>query len=281
VRLARSQILIGVVLLAGLLALGYLLVTELSEDRSTVSAAAGATEGVVRPAGSQSGMDERPTSAEPAAGGPEPKLTPKPVAPSATTPVVAVKRGSRARLRAAPGGELVRKLGPETEFSSPTVLSVQRRRGDWLGVPTPHRPNGRLGWVRMDQRQLEAGSVDDAITIDLSKRKATWFSGGRVERSWTVTIGGPDTPTPIGRFAVTDTLRGDLDPAYGCCAVALTARQPSLPPGWPGGDRIAIHGTTDSVLGQAISNGCIRSADADVAALIGRVEPGTPVRIRN
>ena len=235
------------------------------------------------PSPSQSGMGERRAAAEPAVPEPEPEPTamPKPEPASSTTPVVSVKRGTRAPLLAAPGGELVRKLRPETEFSSPTVLSVQRRRGDWLGVPTPERPNGKLGWVRADSRQLDPGSVDDAITIDLSKRKATWFEDGRVRRSWTVTIGAPETPTPTGRFAVTDTLRGDLDPAYGCCAVALTARQPSLPPGWPGGDRIAIHGTTDSVLGQAISNGCLRSADSDVDALIGRIQPGTPVRIRD
>lgn len=280
-RLTRSQILIAASLLAGLLALAYLLVTELSDDRSTVSAEVDATQRVARPSGAQLGMDEGRDASKPAVERLEPQPEPDPVPPSSTTPIVSVKQGSRAPLRAAPGGELVRKLGPETEFSSPTVLSVQRRRGNWLGVPTPHRPNGRLGWVQLDPRQLRSGSVDDAITIDLSKRRATWFEDGRVKRSWTVTIGAPDTPTPTGRFAVTDTLRGDLDPAYGCCAVALTARQPSLPPGWPGGDRIAIHGTADTVLGQAISNGCIRSADDDVDALIGAIQPGTPVRIRD
>jgi lipoprotein-anchoring transpeptidase ErfK/SrfK len=89
----------------------------------------------------------------------------------------------------------------------------------------------------------------------------------------------PEAPTPTGRFAVTDTFRGDLNPAYGCCAVALTARQTRLPSGWLGGDRIAIHGTSGA-LGAEISNGCVRAADADVSELVDRLPPGTPVTIR-
>jgi lipoprotein-anchoring transpeptidase ErfK/SrfK len=89
----------------------------------------------------------------------------------------------------------------------------------------------------------------------------------------------PEAPTPTGRFAVTDTFRGDLNPAYGCCAVALTARQTRLPSGWLGGDRIAIHGTSGP-LGAAISHGCVRAADADVSELVDRLPPGTPVTIR-
>ena len=67
--------------------------------------------------------------------------------------------------------------------------------------------------------------------------------------------------------------RGDLNPAYGCCAVALTATQPNLPADWPGGNRIAIHGT-DAPLGEAASHGCIRSADEDVSRLVDTVPPG-------
>ena len=98
-------------------------------------------------------------------------------------------------------------------------------------------------------------------------------------RSFTVTVGAPGTSTPTGRFAVTDTFRGNLNPAYGCCAVATTARQLNLPSGWLGGDRIAIHGTSGP-LGVAASNGCVRAADEDVSALVDRVQLGSPVIIR-
>jgi lipoprotein-anchoring transpeptidase ErfK/SrfK len=100
-------------------------------------------------------------------------------------------------------------------------------------------------------------------------------------RSFAVTIGAPGVETPTGRFAVTDSFRGELDPAaYGCCALALSATQPHLPSGWLGGNRIAIHGTSGP-LGVAASHGCVRAADEDVSALVARVPLGTPVFIRS
>jgi lipoprotein-anchoring transpeptidase ErfK/SrfK len=68
---------------------------------------------------------------------------------------------------------------------------------------------------------------------------------------------------------------------YGCCIVALSARQPNLPPGWAGGDRIAIHGTPHTeTIGQAASTGCLRAADTDLRVLMRDVPVGAPVFIR-
>ena len=44
--------------------------------------------------------------------------------------------------------------------------------------------------------------------------------------------------------------------AYGCCILALSGHQDNLPAGWPGGDRLAIHG--GSGIGSADSAGCLR-----------------------
>ncbi len=98
--------------------------------------------------------------------------------------------------------------------------------------------------------------------------------------SFAVTVGAPGSETPTGRFAVTDTFRGNLNSAYGCCAVALSATQPNLPSGWLGGNRIAIHGNPGT-LGAAVSSGCIRAADEKVSELVNRVPLGTPVIIRS
>ena len=154
------------------------------------------------------------------------------------------------------------------------------RRGEWAGVPTPHRRNGELAWVRLDPTRLVAGSVPWEMRVDLSDYRLELRRGGTLVRSVAITVGAPDSTTPTGRFAVTDTFRGGLNPAYGCCAVALTARQPRLPSGWMGGDRIAIHGT-DGPLRAAVSHGCVRARDRDVSALVDRVPPGTPVTITN
>jgi lipoprotein-anchoring transpeptidase ErfK/SrfK len=159
------------------------------------------------------------------------------------------------------------------------VLGVFRRVGQWAGVPTPLLSNGDLGWVKLDPSRLRAGWTRYAIDVDLSQRTAQLRRDGRVLRSFPVTVGAPGSSTPTGRFAVTDTFRGNLSPAYGCCAVATTARQPNLPSGWLGGDRIAFHGTSGP-LGVAVSHGCVRAANDDVNALVNRAPPGSPVVIR-
>jgi len=102
---------------------------------------------------------------------------------------------------------------------------------------------------------------------------------GRVVKTIPVSIGRADTPTPTGRFGVTDKLatRGG---GYGCCILALSGHQPHLRPGWAGGDRIAIHGSPQQLVGEAASAGCLRARDKDLRYLLRRVPLGTPVLIR-
>ena len=193
-------------------------------------------------------------------------------------PIVWLRRGERIPIRTAPGGKVLKALRWRTRFGSRTVLAVFRRRGRWAGVPTPLLPNGQLGWVKLAPSALRAGWTRYVIDIDLSTKQAQLRLGGRVLRSFEVTIGAPGSPTPTGRFAITDTFRGNLNPAYGCCALALTATQSSLPSGWLGGSRIAIHGTAGP-LGVAESHGCVRASNPDVSALVRRVGLGAPVLI--
>jgi L,D-transpeptidase catalytic domain len=194
-------------------------------------------------------------------------------------PIVWVRRGETVDLHAAPGGEVVQGLDERTRFGSTQAFSVVHRNGPWAGVPTPYRDNDELGWVRLDERRLDSGSTPYEIRVDLSAFRAELVRGPRVVHSFPVTIGTEATPTPTGRFAITDTFRGNLNPAYGCCALATTARQPNLPSGWLGGDRIAIHGTSGD-LGVAASNGCVRASNSDVSLLVDEVSVGTPVIIR-
>ena len=164
---------------------------------------------------------------KPAKPKPEEKDPPAPEPPA--SPIVWTQPGKSAVVRDAPNGSLVHKQGPETEFGSPTVFSVQRETRRWLGVSTPLVANGELGWIRADPDTLGAGHVKLAIEVDLSERTSTLLRGDEVLRSWPVTVGGPASPTPTGTYAVTDTFRGGLNPVYGCCAVAISATQPNLP----------------------------------------------------
>jgi hypothetical protein len=194
-------------------------------------------------------------------------------------PLVEVRRGERVDLYDRPDGRVIETMTDETEFGSPTAFAVTRTRGPWAAVPTAHFENGKLAWLRLDADRLKAFTVYYEVEVDLSDYRVDLIYKDRLKRSFPVSIGMPEAPTPTGRFAVTDTFRGGLNAAYGCCAVALTARQTRLPSGWLGGDRIAIHGTSGP-LGAAISNGCVRAADGDVSELVDRLPPGTPVTIR-
>jgi hypothetical protein len=173
----------------------------------------------------------------------------------------------------------VAHLGSVTEFGSPQTLGVVRKQGRWLRVISTALPNGRLGWVRA--RNIRVTTTVKSLTLDLSRHLLLLKRGDQVVRRMTVGTGRPGSPTPTGRFTVTDKLAGtNYGPYYGCCILALSAHQPNLPAGWTGGNRIAIHGTNaPSTIGVAASAGCLHARDADLRVLMRRVPLGTPVFI--
>src|SRR5436305_14008117 len=161
-------------------------------------------------------------------------------------------------LHSSPSGAAVGMLGPRTRFGSPQTLSVARRKGRWMAVTTPLLPNGRLGWVDFDPASMERYWTRYSIHVDLRARTMSLRYGRHPEGSYRVTVGAAKSATPPGRFGITDALSYHHNPFYGCCALALSGHQRHLPPGWLGGNRIAIHGTPRAV-GGAASLGCIRA----------------------
>lgn len=193
--------------------------------------------------------------------------------------LIARPRGDSLALRSRPRGDAVARVGAWTEFGSPLRLGVAEVRGNWLGVVSTALPNGRLGWVRAADVHLSETRI--SLMLDLSRRRLLLKRGDRVLRRMVVGIGRPTSPTPQGRFAVTDKLANRWGPYYGCCIVALSAHQPSLPAGWTGGDRIAIHGTNNPAsIGVPSSAGCPHAGYADMRALMRHVPLGAPVFVR-
>lgn len=185
------------------------------------------------------------------------------------------------RLRASPGGRTLAVLGKRTEFGTPTVLAAVGERGAWLRVLSSWLPNGRAGWIPASAAGIVASPW--RVLVELSSRRVTVFRGRRAVRRIAVAVGRPSTPTPVGRFAVTDKLRiAGGSAAYGCCALALSGHQPHIEPGWRGGDRLAIHGTAlPWTIGTAASFGCLRARDEDVRWLLHHLLLGTIVEIRS
>jgi hypothetical protein len=180
------------------------------------------------------------------------------------------------------GGRRYKRYSPHTEMGSRRNLAIVKVRGDWLGVAPTMKRNGKLAWIRRSSDDVKFVRTMYSVRVDLSKRLLQLRDGKRVVRSARVTIGRPGSPTPAGRFAVTDKLNGRaLSSYYGCCLLALNGHQPQLPAGWQGGSRIAIHGTNvSSSIGSAASAGCVRADGRDLHVLMRLVPTGAPVFIR-
>src|SRR5262249_18393842 len=185
----------------------------------------------------------------------------------------------------APGGDAIAQFGRLNVNGVPTVLGVLGARLDrhckasWYRVQLPMRPNGASGWVAA--RAVSERALRVRLVVDLSERRVTLFRGARQLLVTTAAIGAPSTPTPTGRYFVNQKLVAP-DPfgPFGPAALGISAFSPVLKD-WAQGGPIAIHGTNQAtLLGSAVSHGCIRVSNDVVERLWRLVPTGTPVLIR-
>jgi hypothetical protein len=179
-----------------------------------------------------------------------------------------------------PGGEPRLRITKRTEWGSPRVLGVVGQRGDWLGVQASELKNGEVAWIPRERTRVDC--VRWSLHADLSKRELFVRKDGHTVRKFAIAIGSRGHTTPLGRFSVTDKLKVTNDNSpYGCCVLALTGHQTDLPEDWPGGDRLAVHATTDlSSIGKAVSLGCMRVLSDEARWLISKMPLGAPIFVR-
>ena len=186
-----------------------------------------------------------------------------------------------ATVRSSPGGATVAHLPAVTQLGAPTWLWVLRTTPNhrWGRVVLPLRPNGRTGWI--DLHGLRTVHTSTWIRASLHAHRIWLMHGSRTLTSFSAAIGAVSTPTPVGRFSVTDSLAtGDPSGPFGWYAFGLSGHQPHLPPNWTGGDQLAIHGTDDPAsIGTAASHGCLRVWPRALARLRPVLRLGTPVVI--
>jgi lipoprotein-anchoring transpeptidase ErfK/SrfK len=171
----------------------------------------------------------------------------------------------------------VNPVGQELSFL--VTDAVRDGTGEsWLRILVPVRPNGASGWVQKSDVSLQR--VREKIVVDLSDRLLVHTRDGRVVHRFPVGIGTPSTPTAAGRFYVwAQVPQADPSGPYGVFALGLSGFSEVLLD-WPGGGRMAIHGTSDpSDRGQMVSHGCVRVYNPQMRQL-ERVPLGTPVIIR-
>jgi lipoprotein-anchoring transpeptidase ErfK/SrfK len=189
-----------------------------------------------------------------------------------------IDRGAKVAIRRAPASRTLAVASWKTPFGSIRRLRVVDRRGDWFKVESDVLGNGVAGWVPRTAA-VRIRRVHLSVEADLSERILTLRENGRVVFRRRVSIGASDSPTPSGRFHVTDQISGRKW-RLGCCIVVLSGTQPRLPAGWGGGDRLAIHGRPGAAsrIGAPSSAGCLHATEQTLRVLSG-LPLGTPVVI--
>jgi lipoprotein-anchoring transpeptidase ErfK/SrfK len=180
------------------------------------------------------------------------------------------------RARSAPLG-LVPARTPIT--ASRTVLPVLARRGQWLKVRLPGRPNSHTGWINV-AATIRSDTVWHVV-VNRSRRQVTVYKSGRPVRTFSAIVGKASTPTPAGEFYVEESVALRPGDAGAPFALALSARSDVFQEFDGGPGQIALHGLTNigGVLGTAVSHGCIRLAGDTMRWLVVRIGPGVPVTI--
>jgi lipoprotein-anchoring transpeptidase ErfK/SrfK len=163
-------------------------------------------------------------------------------------------------------------------YGVPTVAWVEQVSSDgrWGRVQIPYVSPRRNGWIPI--QGLERRTTWVSVRVDVSRRRIT-VSRRDVELfSAPAAVGAPSSPTPPGRYFVTDRVPFYVGHYLGSFAFGISGIQPNLPAGWSGGNQLAIHGTSNpSSIGQAVSAGCMRVAEATLAKLKNLLALGTPV----
>lgn len=118
------------------------------------------------------------------------------------------------------------------------------------------------------------------IVVSLEDRKLALVEDGQVKKVYTVAVGKPSTPSPVGTFTIE---RRAKNPTY-----SHNGRTVPPGPGNPVGTRwmglsirgYGIHGTNEpKSIGKAASHGCIRMAKADLEEFYALVAVGDAVEL--
>jgi lipoprotein-anchoring transpeptidase ErfK/SrfK len=163
-------------------------------------------------------------------------------------------------------------------YAATAVRNTGTCRPAAFRVQVPVRPNGSTRWLRA--HAVRVLWVDTRIVIHVRAARLELYRGGRIVLRTRIAPGAPSTPTPLGRFYVTERLvPKDPNGPWGPAALGTSAFSPVLK-NWVDGGPVGIHGTDDpSVIGHAASHGCIRLPNAQMKRLFAAVPDGTPIVI--
>jgi lipoprotein-anchoring transpeptidase ErfK/SrfK len=172
---------------------------------------------------------------------------------------------------------------PGTWYGYASVLPVITTEQGWLYVRLAQRPNGSTIWVHESDVTLSSTPYD--IVVNLATEHLLVYDNGAQLFDFPAGIGAPDDPTPPGQYFAPMQYPSP-GPGYGPFVLVTSDHSDTITDWENSGDAvIGIHGPItsydDSLIGTtgaAISHGCIRLHDADLAQL-SVIPAGTPITI--
>ena len=169
-------------------------------------------------------------------------------------------------------------------FEGTRILETTgRETEEFVEVILPVTPNNTSGWLIKED--ITIAESENLIIVDLSERKAALYVGADLIAEAPVAIGAPNTPTPALE-AIIDAIwersssETKLPSLYGQRLFGLNKHSEVLSDFDGRRPALAIHGTDEpNLIGSAVSNGCIRMHNDDMAIFAEHVTLGTRVSI--
>lgn len=179
------------------------------------------------------------------------------------------------------GGRLIGTMPTRSKYYGvPLVAWIMHvsANGRFGQVAVPYSPTHASGWIRL--RGLRGASTNVYVKVSLSKHRLSVYRNGRLGYTFTAGTGAPWSPTPPGDYFVTDRVPFPSGSALGWFAFGISGIQTHPPPGWHGGDQLAIHGTNAPwTIGISHSAGCVHVSSDALSKLLPLLQLGTPVVI--
>jgi lipoprotein-anchoring transpeptidase ErfK/SrfK len=197
--------------------------------------------------------------------------------PSVDRSIVATAEVSEVEVYDAADGQVTHRMANPTPTDGPLVFLTTSNESDWQEVLLPVRPNGSIGWVRNQDVSLAAHNY--RIRVDLADFRLRVLERGITIFDTVAGVASNNSPTPGGRYYLTELLAPTApDTVYGSFAYGLSGFSETFETFNGGPGQLGIHGTNSpESLGTAVSAGCIRLHDDDVARLVTFLPLGVPV----
>jgi len=139
---------------------------------------------------------------------------------------------------------------------------------------------GQAVVTTVDSTQAQPVQLKRTIVVSLEDRKLALVEDGQLKKVYTVAVGKPTTPSPVGTFTIQRRVKNPVYQHEG----KIVDPGPRNPVGtrWMGLSvkGYGIHGTNEpKSIGKAASHGCIRMARKDLEEMYEMVHVGDTVEL--